>query len=194
MTNSIFKGIAAGFAATFIMSLAMYFGADLREFPALIVTLTGISHRVIGSPLWDWIGWAYHFAIGTLAWGILFGLLAGAIRVRSGFGAWFTAIVFAVCAWVLMMIIVMPLAGLGFFALGAGLDIFFSMLILHIIWGTVLGLTFYAMTKPEVIEHRVHERTAGAPIFRRSRREPAPRAAQPPPPIEEPTPRGGERL
>ncbi|MGH8426730.1 MAG: DUF6789 family protein [Gammaproteobacteria bacterium] len=146
--KSVFKGIASGFCATFILALAMYVAADLSPQPQIIGMLTMISHRVIGSPTWIWIGWAYHFAIGTLLWGILFGLLAAAVRPHTGFATWAMAIVFAVCAWVLMMVIVMPLAGAGFFGLNMGIHPLFSMFILHIIWGTVLGLVFYAMSKP----------------------------------------------
>ncbi|MGH8274835.1 MAG: DUF6789 family protein [Gammaproteobacteria bacterium] len=190
---SISKGIAAGFLATFILALAMFVAAGLNFYPPIIRMLTMISHHVIGSPMWLWIGWCYHFAIGTLLWGIIFGLIAWGIHVRRGFSTWLYGVIFAICAWVLMMVIVMPLAGKGFFAWHvAGLGPFYRTLILHFIWGTVLGLAFYAMTKPEVIEHRVHERTIGVPIFRRSRRRRASRTEEPLPPAEEPAPRPGE--
>ncbi|HEX5314290.1 MAG TPA: DUF6789 family protein, partial [Gammaproteobacteria bacterium] len=192
MTRSISKGIAAGFFATLIMGLALFAAAGLNFYPPLIRRLALISHDVIGSPMWLWIGWAYHFAIGTLAWGILFGLVACAVRARSRFGTWFTAIVFAACAWVLMMVIVMPLSGAGFFARSVGLGPLIVMAIWHFIWGTVLGLSYYAMTKPAVIEHRVHDRIIGVPIFRGFRWRRSHQTEEPLPPTERPAPRAGE--
>lgn len=146
MQHNVSKGIASGFAATLILSLAMLVAAHLTPHPQVIGMLTMISHRVIDSPPWIWIGWAYHFAIGTFLWGILFGLVANAVRPRSGWSTWWLAIAFGVGAWVLMMVIVMPLAGIGFFAHKAGVEPLFATLMLHLIWATVLGLVFHAMS------------------------------------------------
>lgn len=142
------KGIASGFCATMILSMAMYVKAHLSPHPQVISALTLISHRVIDSPSWIWIGWAYHFVIGTFLWGILFSFVAAAVRPRRPLATWATGTGFAVGAWVLMLVIVMPLAGAGFFARKAGVDLLYATLILHVIWGTVLGLVFFALSAP----------------------------------------------
>jgi hypothetical protein len=148
--NSVFKGIVAGFFATFILSLILFFAANLNIYPHNIRVLARISHRVIGSPTWLWIGWAYHFAIGTLLWGIIFGAIGGLIHVWRGFSIWLYGVIFAICAWVLYMVVIMPLEGIGFFGMNSpGFHALFATLIWHFIWGTVLGLTFYALSSHE---------------------------------------------
>jgi len=49
---------------------------------------------------------------------------------------------FASGAWVLMMLIVMPLAGAGLFGIRLGLMAAVMTLVLHVIFGAVLGLGY----------------------------------------------------
>lgn len=144
MMNEIYKGVASGFVATVVLSMAMYVAAGLGPDPHVIGALTMISHRAIGSPRWIWIGWAYHFVIGTLLWGALFGVVAWLVRPSRAWTTWATAVGFGLAAWVLMMVVVLPLAGAGFFAARAGVDLLYKTLILHVLWATVLGLAFFA--------------------------------------------------
>lgn len=49
---------------------------------------------------------------------------------------------FGVIAWLAMMIVFMPLAGHGFFAMRLGLMAAVATLLLHLIYGLVLGLVY----------------------------------------------------
>jgi hypothetical protein len=187
---SILKGIFAGFVATFILSLGLVAAAGLGWYPHTIRALAMISHHVIDSPMWLWIGWAYHFAIGTLLWGIIFGFIGGLIRVRRAFSTWLYGVIFAICAWVLYMVVIMPLSGLGFFDSSVpGFHAGFTTLIWHFIWGTVLGLTFYALSAPAQVEHEtVYERTVERPVYESPPEPPPVEPPPPPPPVEPPPP------
>ncbi len=63
---------------------------------------------------------------------------------------------FATAAWLLMMVIVMPLAGAGLFGVHIGLIAPILTLVLHLVYGTVLG-GFYGW-----LVRRHHSPTAGS--------------------------------
>lgn len=52
-------------------------------------------------------------------------------------GAWFS-----VGAWLLMMIVAMPMAGAGFFGMSIGIMAPLATLVLHLVYGFVLGPVF----------------------------------------------------
>ena len=84
-------------------------------------------------------GWAAHFMIGALAWGLGFvaisRMLPGSTELAKG-------ISFGVVAWVMMMVAVMPMAGAGIFGLKMGMVAPMMTLMLHVIYGAVLGLVY----------------------------------------------------
>jgi len=84
------------------------------------------------------IGWIVHFVLGSVVWGALFALF---IDIFKG-GYWLRGIEYGIILWLLMMIAFMPLAGNGFFASILGGPVIIATLVLHIIFGFVLGL-FY---------------------------------------------------
>jgi len=49
---------------------------------------------------------------------------------------------FAVVAWLMMMIVVMPMAGAGMFGLGLGMMAPVATLVLHVLFGQVLGRVY----------------------------------------------------
>lgn len=142
------KGIVAGFAATIALSALMLVQQAAGLMPELsIIQLLTVAAGVPGVV---WAGWALHFLIGTLAWGILFvylrPLMPGRSRVVQA--VWFSAL-----AWLLMMIAFMPAAGAGLFGarLGNGLAVAAVTLVLHLVYGAVLGWTFAALTRSEAL-------------------------------------------
>ena len=60
-------------------------------------------------------------------------------------------IVFAIGAWLAMMVLVMPLAGAGLFGLKLGLMAPVATLVLPIIYGAVLGVAFRALNAPPAV-------------------------------------------
>jgi hypothetical protein len=77
--------------------------------------------------------------IGIIGWGVgfaaVFRILPGGSSVTKGVG-------FAVAAWLMMMLIVMPMAGAGLFGLDMGMMAPAMTLMLHAIFGVVLGFVF----------------------------------------------------
>jgi hypothetical protein len=90
-----------------------------------------------------WLGWLIHFLIGTVLWGGLYALFFDKLPTSSPVGK---AVVFAVGAWLLMMIMAMPMAGAGLFGLKLGMMAPIMTLVLHVIWGLVLGGVFSGLS------------------------------------------------
>jgi len=134
-------GIVAGFVATVVLSVLMLLKAAAGMMPEMnaIRMLSQMANGYLGLPATPVIGWLAHFVIGTILWGILFALLLdplpGGNRIGKG-------VVFSIGAWLLMMIIVMPLAGAGFFALNIGIAAAIATLVLHLVFGAVLGAVY----------------------------------------------------
>lgn len=141
------KGIAAGLVATVVLSVVMAIKQALGWMPELdFIQLLTVA---AGSPGVAWVGWVLHFLIGTLAWGILFvylqPLMPGTSRTVQG--VWFGAL-----AWLLMMVVFMPAAEAGVFGNRLdGLTVAVATLVLHLVYGLVLGASFAAMTRDEAL-------------------------------------------
>lgn len=142
--NKYSAGLIAGFVATLVLSGLMLIKAAMGLMPHLnvIAMLAGMAHAKMGMPATPIVGWVLHFFIGTVVWGLLFAALFGVI---PGGKAWLKGIVFGIFAWVLMMIGPMPMAGAGLFGLHLGMPAPVMTLILHIVFGLVLGATYNAL-------------------------------------------------
>lgn len=132
-------GILAGFIATLVLSGLMVMKAMMGVMPEMDVAqmLGTMMHAGPG------MGWAGHFFIGTVMWGILFAVLGDHLPGNS---YWQRGVVFGLGAWLLMMIMVMPMAGAGMFGLRMGQMIPVMTAMLHMIFGAVLGGAFGALT------------------------------------------------
>jgi hypothetical protein len=138
--SKIVKGMIAGFVATVVISLLIMMKSAMGLMPELdvIAMLGGMmgSGRVMG--------WTAYFMIGTVIFGGLFVLLApnlpgGSLRLKGVF--------FGVGAWVLMMVVVMPMAGAGVFGMEYGMDAPIMTLVLLVIYGAVLGGVYAEMRR-----------------------------------------------
>lgn len=140
MTQKIWHGVVAGFVATVVLSALMLIKSGMGMMPQLnaIQMLTKMGATYAGLPLYPLIGWLMHFFIGTIMWGILFAL----IEPQLPGGYWLRGVIFSIGAWLLMMIIPMPMAGAGFFGLNLGIGAPIATLVLHTIFGAVLGAVY----------------------------------------------------
>ena len=128
-------GLIAGLAATIVLSILMIAKSMMGLMPNLDV-IHMLAH-MMGTPLV--VGWLAHFLIGTVAWGGGFALAYAAI---PGSNAVTKGLVFATGAWAAMMMIVMPIAGAGFFGSHLGPMAAIMTLLLHLVFGAVLGGTY----------------------------------------------------
>ncbi|NCT13344.1 MAG: hypothetical protein GW767_11480 [Rhodobacterales bacterium] len=139
--NKIAAGAVAGFAATVVLSVMMVAKGMMGIMPELDVI--AMLSAMMGAPaLMGWIG---HFMIGTLAWGIGFAVLFDRIPGSSAIAK---GVVFGIAAWLGMMVMVMPMAGAGLFGMAMGIMAPMMTLVLHVIFGAVLGAVFQAQAKP----------------------------------------------
>jgi len=133
--SNIAKGMLAGLAATVVLSALMVMKAMIGVMPAL--DLPKMIAGMMGSPDTPVLGWAIHFMIGVVGYGIaikLYGQRLGS-PIVSG-------IVIGAVGWLIMMLVLMPMAGVGLFAMSMGLMAPMMTLVLHLIFGAVLGWTY----------------------------------------------------
>lgn len=142
--GSISKAIIAAFVATVILSVIMVMKSMMGVMPQMnaIAMLTQMAHQMAGMPSSPAIGWVLHFVIGSAIWGVLFALF---YEKLPGTSALPKAVSFGVLAWLLMMVVVMPMAGKGLFGLGIGIMATMATLMLHLVWGLVLGAAYGLM-------------------------------------------------
>jgi len=139
--NRYTSGLVAGLIATVVLSVLMLIKSAAGMLPGVnaISMLAGLGNQYLGLAPSPAIGWILHFLIGTVLWGLLYAALRPALPGGGDIGK---GIVFSIGAWVLMMVIPMPLAGAGWFGLNIGIAAPVATLVLHIIFGAVLGATY----------------------------------------------------
>ncbi len=135
MKTKLIRGMVAGFVATVLLTALMVAKALTGFMPELNLAalLSGVMHAPI------WVGWITHFLIGTVVWGGLFAVLAPRI---PGSNCTIRGAIFGLGIWVLMMVVVLPLTGMGLFGGVYGAAAPAVTLALHLVYGVVLGFTF----------------------------------------------------
>ena len=141
--NNIVKGIVAGLAATMVLSMIMVAKGMMGLMPELNVIAMLSSMMKVAMPL----GWVIHFMIGMLVWGIGFSVVSGFLPGGSDITRGMS---FGIAAWLLMMLMVMPMAGAGLFGLNMGMMAPVMTLMLHAIYGAVLGFVFSKLGSDKV--------------------------------------------
>lgn len=142
----ITNGLVAGFAATVVLSALMIAKSMMGLMPGLDVIhmLAGM----MGAP--TVAGWFAHFVIGIVAWGVGFALIHDLI---PGNGSVLKGMVFATGAWLAMMIVVMPMAGAGLFGYHLGIMAPVMTLVLHWVYGAVLGGVYQMRAQGHSLVH-----------------------------------------
>ncbi|MEO7775467.1 MAG: DUF6789 family protein [Steroidobacteraceae bacterium] len=139
--NRYARSMTAGFIATVVMSLLMLMKNAMGIMPELnpVAMLSDMANAKMGMPATPLVGWLAHFMIGTVLWGILFALVYGWL---PGSKAVAKGLSFSVFAWLMMMLVPMPMAGAGLFGLKLGIMAPVVTLMMHLIWGAVLGYSY----------------------------------------------------
>ncbi len=134
------KGVIAGFVATVVLSVIIVLLNAMGVLPEL--DIISLIDR-LGS-----IGrggaWVDHFIVGTLLWGPIFAAFDATSAQRP---RWQKGLMFGVFAWVMMMLLFMPVVGGGLFGLQLGIVAPVGMLVLHLIYGAVIGTVFDALDR-----------------------------------------------
>ncbi len=133
--GSVGKGMIAGLAATAVLSMIMVAKGMMGLMPELNV-IAMLSNMMGSAPI---IGWAAHFMIGVIVWGAGFALV---FDVIPGWSSVSKGIAFSFVAWLMMMLVIMPMTGAGVFGDNIGMMAPALTLMLHAVFGAVLGLVY----------------------------------------------------
>src|SRR5258707_12533645 len=101
ITDRIGNGVVAGFIATFAMSV-------LHEPVALLTQAIGMRAPPVGL--------LFHFFVGTLLWGSVFGMLHDILPCPS----WARGTIFSAATLLIVMLVVLPSVGAGGFGTRPG--------------------------------------------------------------------------
>lgn len=138
--NQYLRGLIAGLVATAVLSGLMMVKGMMGVMPELDI-IAMLSMKMGGAVAMGWMG---HFIIGGVGYGIGFALLRG---VLPGGSLVAKGIVLGVLGWLVMMVLMMPMMGSGLFAMSMGMMAPVMTLVLHIIFGAVLGFVFAKLGK-----------------------------------------------
>ncbi len=137
---NLLRGMLAGLVATSVLSLLV---AAKRWVPQLdsVTALDGLAHNVnlalgLPSPV---TGWVLYVAMGVVWWGWLFAVMA---PILPGQRFWQKGFAFGVIAALLVWLMVMPLAGAGYFGLHLNPMQPLVTLVEHLVYGVVLGAVY----------------------------------------------------
>jgi hypothetical protein len=144
----------AGFVATLVLSGVLVLKSSMNIAPHLniITLLTQLgSIGVVAA-------WMDHFIVGTIVWGLLFGVF-DALYEKSWY--WLKGLMFGVFAWLMMMVMFMPLAKAGFFGSRIGIEASTITLFYHLVYGLVLGVSYGILTVLAPAKEEVPHGTSG---------------------------------
>jgi uncharacterized membrane protein YagU involved in acid resistance len=138
MSNTM-KGLIAGFVATVVLSALLLLKSSMDLVPHLNIIYLLTQLGSIGTVA----AWMDHFIVGVGVWGLLYG---GLDAVWEKQAQWLKGAIFGTAAWLMMMVLFMPLAKAGFFGMKIGIEAPLVTLFYHLVYGVVLGTTFGLLT------------------------------------------------
>jgi hypothetical protein len=137
ITDRIGNGVVAGFIATFAMSV-------LHEPVALLTQAIGMRAPPVGL--------LFHFFVGTLLWGSVFGMLHDILPGPS----WVRGTIFSAGTLLIVMLVVLPSVGAGWFGTRCGPFAPLVIAAFHLLYGATLGLIYGKLVDTdEAHEHEV---------------------------------------
>ena len=139
--SSPMRGAIAGCIASLVLAGIFLLKASYNFMPE--INIIRLLMNLGGGNLSQGSAWADHFIVGSLIWGLTFGATES-MTERPAY--WLKGVIFGVIAWALMMMAFMPLAGSGFFGAKIGPSVAVGMLVLHLVFGAVLGAAYGVLT------------------------------------------------
>jgi hypothetical protein len=126
--------MVAGFVATVVISMMMLMKKSMGIMPRF--GLISMLQTVTDQP--KSVDWLIHFLVGIVVYGLLIALLAPILP----FDYWLDGIVVGLIGWMLASLTLMPAAGKGLFGLSYGASAFIMSMMMHAVFGLVLGLVY----------------------------------------------------
>jgi len=137
--GDISKGLEAGFVATLVISMLMLAQSAAGIAPEF--NLISLLMQAANTPDYPSVAWIAHLVVGAVLWGAGFAAFSPHLKGPH----WLRGITFGVLAWLAMMVLFLPAAGLPIFSQGIGTTIPLVSLALHLVFGAVLGETYHLL-------------------------------------------------
>ena len=135
--NKFLSGALAGLVATIVLSVLMVMKDMMGMMPDVDI-IAMLAGRMGGNIM---MGWVAHFMVGVIGYGFAYTLIFS----KLSYGNHITrGILLGIAGWLAMMVALMPMMGAGMFGLNmpSGMMVPIATMMLHIIFGAVLGLVF----------------------------------------------------
>ncbi|MGE3718542.1 MAG: DUF6789 family protein [Bauldia sp.] len=133
-------GLAAAAAATLVLSVMMLMKQGMRVMPDLDI-IDMVAGMMGGSRA---VGWMIHLTVGTVVYGLGYASLFAPIWPDS---YWLSGILIGVAGWLVAGLMLMPMAQKGPFAIRLGFMGPLMSLLMHVIFGAVLGVVYGALVQ-----------------------------------------------
>lgn len=144
--QNLSRAMMAGLAATIVLSALMLMKGALGIMPEL--NLPRMMANAMGSPDAPLLGWTAHVMIGVVIYG---GAMAALATGFPGDGYIGRGLLLGVVGWITMMVLLMPMMDAGLFGMQLGILAPVMTLMLHLVFGGVLGW-FYGRTTTHTSE------------------------------------------
>lgn len=131
LRSGFFWGVAATVAMSVLMLVGMGTGAAPMPEPIPRAIVTGLLGPDLPQPLVMGLAIVLHLGYGGFWGGVLVSVM-DRVSILQGVGL-------GVFLWLLMQIVVLPLLGWGFFGIAVTPAIAVATLVLHLVYGGVLG-------------------------------------------------------
>lgn len=161
-TNWLSNSIIAGFPATVVMTMALIggflFSGAFADQNGNFVSewFWGLTNNSLTDSAYDIPIGAYSLnLLAGLVWAVVYGYF---FEPRLHGPGWRKGLLFAVIPWILSLVVFFPIVGAGFFGadLGAGPLPAIGNLILHLVFGAVLG-SIYAIPDESTVEAKASD-------------------------------------
>jgi hypothetical protein len=136
--SDVVKGMLAGGVATAVLSLVMVLIGATGFEPQL--ELTRMLLTLLAAPPSQYaLGWTLHIVIGSVVLGGLFAHIEPRLGVDTHTKG---GVLYGVITWLVVMLVVMPAIGEGYFGFQLSVLAPIVMLGLQVLYGVVLGWTY----------------------------------------------------
>ncbi|MFN3353112.1 MAG: DUF6789 family protein [Brevundimonas sp.] len=140
------SGLAGAIAVAVLEVANVILGPWAVPFPRMIAAMLQVPDMTV-------VGWVGHFVVGALVLGPIFGMLCPRLPTDTPETK---GILFAVGAFLVMMLTVAPLSGVGMLGARAGLGGVLWMLGGHIVFGIVMGNVYARLVARNKRLERAH--------------------------------------
>lgn len=133
--DPIWIALIAGFVATAVLSMMMLAKQAMQLMPEL--DMIGMISGMMGTS--RAVGWLVHFMVGTVVYGLAFLWIFAGLWPDAH---WLSGVVLGAVGWLIAMVMMMPMAGKGFFGMKLGAMVPVMSLVMHLVFGAILGWTY----------------------------------------------------